>query len=98
MDQRTIAIRVEPAFYETLRLLAQLRGHTLTDELREALNEHIARKSKEVDLSAEAKKALDAIDADAATRRSAIQSLLAGTDSGKMAEPASRKGGRRRTT
>lgn len=90
---RTIAIRVEDELHSVLTLLAKLSGRPLVEEIREAIDEHISRKRSEVDLKAEAEKALAEIDKDAAARRSAIASLLEG---GEKAEAATkrRKGGR----
>lgn len=91
---RTIAIRVEEEFREQLVLLAQLSGRSLTDEVIEALNQHIARRSKEVDLTAQAEAALDAIDREHATRRGAIESLLGKKGAGAEGTKPARKSGR----
>lgn len=73
---RTIAIRVEEELHTQLTLLAQLAGRPLVEEIREAIDEHLARKGNDVDLSAQAKSALEEIDRDAASRRNAIEALL----------------------
>ena len=73
---RTIAIRVEDELHTQLTLLAQLSGRPLVEEIREAIDEHIAKKGADVDLSAQAEAALAEIDKEAATRRQAIESLL----------------------
>jgi len=75
---RTIAIRVEDELHSVLTLLAQLSGRPLVEEIREAVDAHIARKRSEVDLSAQAEKALVEIDKESAARRKAIESLIAG--------------------
>jgi hypothetical protein len=91
---RTIAIRVEEEFREQLVLLGQLSGRSLTDEVIEALNQHIARRSEEVDLTAQAQAALDEIDREHATRRGAIESLLSKKGSGAESTKPVRKSGR----
>lgn len=93
---RTIAIRVEDELHEVLTLLARLSGRPLVDELREAIDSHIARRRSEVDLTASAEQALAEIDRDATTRRKAIQALLEGESSSAPEKP--RKGGGKRST
>jgi hypothetical protein len=73
---RTIAIKVEDEVHQQLTLLAQLSERPLVDELREAVDAHIARRSAEVDLTAQAQAALEEIDREAANRRQAIEALL----------------------
>lgn len=91
---RTIAIRVEEEFRQQLVLLAELSGRSLTDEVIEALNQHVTRRSEEVDLTAQAQAALEAIDRDHATKRGAIESLLAKKGSGAGSAKSGRKSGR----
>lgn len=91
---RTIALRVEDELHEVLTLLARLSGRPLVDELREAIDSHIARRRSEVDLTASAEQALAEIDKDAATRRKAIQGLLSGEAKAARPEPTARKGKR----
>lgn len=52
MELKTIAIRVPPALHQQLVLLAQLSGRPLAEEVRLAVDEHIALRSSEVDLTA----------------------------------------------
>ena len=40
---KTLAIRLELDQHAELTLIAQLRGNTITDEIREAIETHIAR-------------------------------------------------------
>lgn len=95
MDLKTIAIRVEPALHQQLVLLAQLSGRPLAEEIRIAVDEHIARRGDEVDITAQAEAALAEIDRDAANRRKAIQSLLKKDSPGAAASTAKpRKGGK----
>lgn len=93
MDLKTIAIRVEPALHQQLVLLAQLSGRPLAEEIRLAIDEHIARRGDEVDITAQAEEALAAIDRDAANRRQAIESLLKKDSPGTGASPTKRRKG-----
>ena len=93
---RTIAIRVEDELHELLTLLARLAERPLAAEIREAIDEHVARKGNTDALAAQAQQALDQIDAEATNRRKAIESLLnkgSGTASPGPAPKARRKGG-----
>ena len=73
---RTVAVRVSDELHSQLTLLAKLSQRPLVEEVLEAINEHLARRLSEVDLREEVEKALAQIDAEAGTRRKAIQSLL----------------------
>lgn len=79
---RTIAIRVEDELHTQLTLLAQLSGRPLVEEIREAIDEHIARKGSDVDLTAQAEAALAEIDRSTASRKQAIEALLKGKTGG----------------
>lgn len=73
---RTIAIRAPETVHAQLRLLAQLGGRSLADEVHLAISEHIVRAGEEVDIEKAAQAALDQIDREAESRRQAIQGLL----------------------
>lgn len=73
---KTIAIRLEPDLHAQLSLIAQLRGSTITDEIRTALTTHIASLKAQPELAARADDVLDAIERDALARREAIASLF----------------------
>lgn len=73
---KTLAIRLEPDVHQQLSLIAQLRGSTITDEFRAAIEAHIAAAKDEPDLAARADSALEAVEAEAALRREAISSLF----------------------
>ncbi len=88
---RTIAIRVEDEYHEVLTLLAKLSGRPLVEEVKEALDDHVARKRSETDLSAQAQVALDEIDKETAARRKALQGLLKGGTSEKASEKTGRR-------
>ena len=84
---KTLAIRLDPTTHAQLSLIAQLRGTTLTDEIRSALDAHLAHAKDAPELAAHADQALADIEADMATRKAAIASLF-GTDA--LTEPETR--------
>ena len=96
---KTIAYRGPDELHARLVLLARLSGRSLNDELQEALETHVARKSEEVDLAGGVQAALDEIDKEAAAKRNALQSLLGQsqgtTESQDATEPATPKARRR---
>ena len=51
---KTLAIRLEPETHAQLSLVAQLRGNTITDEIKAALDAHIAAVKTTPDLAARA--------------------------------------------
>lgn len=89
---KTLAIRLEPDRHASLVIIAGLRGNTITDELRAAVEAHIAAAKTEPDLAAQADTVLDEIERDASARRDAIASLFGGQ--AKQPDTGS-KGGRR---
>lgn len=93
MEEKTIAIRVPPELHQQLVLLAQLAGHPLAEEIRAAVDTHIARRSQEVDLAGEVEKALAELDQDTARRRKALQALQGAPKGGETAK-AGRKTGK----
>lgn len=73
---KTLAIRLEPALHAQLSLIAQLRGSTITDEIRSAVEAHIASAKTAPELASQAESVLDTIERDAAARRDAISTLF----------------------
>ena len=73
---KTLAIRLEPDVHTQLTLIAQLRGSTITDEIRKALAAHIANVKDNTDLASQAESAMAEIEREAAARREAIASLF----------------------
>ena len=80
---KTLAIRLEPDVHAQLSLIAQLRGSTITDEFRQAIEAHIASVKGNTDLAAKAGDALDDIEREASTRREAIATLFGADRTGK---------------
>lgn len=73
---KTLAIRLELGLHAQLSVVAQLQGHTITDEIRLAIEAHIDRVRSDVGLTAKADAVLEDIERDAAARREAIASLF----------------------
>jgi hypothetical protein len=76
---KTLAIRLEPDLHAQLSLIAQLRGSTITEEIRTAIDGHIAATKQNPDLINRADDVRAAIEADAAARREAIATLFGPT-------------------
>lgn len=73
---KTLAIRLEPETHAQLSLIAQLRGNTITDELKAALEAHIAGVKQTPELAARAGSVLEDIEREALARRTAIATLF----------------------
>ena len=73
---KTVAIKVEDDLHAQLLLVAQLEGTTLTDVIRQAVEQYVEGLKTGDGLAAKAKSLLDEIDRDVATRREAVRSLL----------------------
>lgn len=97
---KTLAIRLEPELHAQLSLIAQLRGSTITDEIRASLEAHIASVKATPELAAMAGGVLEDIERDALARRTAIATLFGSADpnDSQAAEPpapSSRSRGRK---
>src|ERR1700712_2387816 len=73
---KTLAIRLEPETHAQLSLIAQLRGNTITDEIKAALEAHIAGIKTMPDLAPRAGSVLEDIEREALARRTAIATLF----------------------
>ncbi len=80
---KTLAIRLELEVHAQLSLIAQLRGSTITDEIRTAIEAHIEGTRSAPELAAQAGSVLENIEREAAARREAIATLF-GSDSGSQ--------------
>ena len=76
---KTLAIRLDLDLHAQLSLIAQLRGATITDEIRKALEAHITAAKTAPELAAQAGTVLDDIERDALARRNAIATLFGET-------------------
>ena len=79
-----------------LSLIAQLRGSTITDEIRTALEAHISAVKAAPELAGKADSALEEIEREAAARREAIAALFGSSSpSAEPSESAGRSRGKR---
>jgi hypothetical protein len=85
---KTLAIRLEEDQHAQLGMIAQLEELTVTDAIRQAIEQWIEARRSNPQLQARAEAVLADIDRDAATRRDAIATLLGG----KATAPAKRRG------
>lgn len=86
---KTLAIRLEDDTHAQLMLMSQLNGMTLTDIIRAGIEVHLADLASQPDVAAKAQALAEAIDREAAERRTALQALLAFK---QPAEPRKSKG------
>ena len=73
---KTLAIRVEETLHAQLRIIAQLRETTITDEIRQAIETRIASAQDDPEIIARAQQARDELEREAATRSAAIAGFL----------------------
>ena len=73
---KTLAIRVEETLHAQLRIIAQLRETTITDEIRQAIETRIASVQDDPEIIARAQQARDELEREAATRSAAIAGFL----------------------
>jgi len=86
---KTLAIRLEPELHAQLTLVAQLRSSTITDEIRTAIEAHIARAVADPGFAAQATDVLADIERDADARRAAISNLISRSGDSNQATPDS---------
>lgn len=91
MSTKTIAIRLEEDVHTQLSIIAQLADTSLTEEIRTAIEAHIEQRRDSGTLATKASDVLDDIDRDAATRRSAIETLFGTSGTRKPRQTRSRK-------
>jgi predicted DNA-binding protein len=77
---KTLAIRLEPDMHAQLSVVAQLRNSTITDEIRQAIEAHIALAVADPDFASQATGVLDEIEREAKARRAAITSLFTSSE------------------
>jgi hypothetical protein len=92
---KTLAIRLDNDTHAQLSLIAQLRGSTITDEIRTAIEAHIAAVKTAPELAGKADAVLEEIEREAAARREAIATLFGGPIEPESTERPSRARGRR---
>jgi hypothetical protein len=73
---RTLAIKLEEELHAQFGMIAKLEDLTLTDALRQAIDQWIDERRNNPELQARAAAVLADIEREAATRKSAIEALL----------------------
>ncbi len=73
---KSIAIRLDDEMHAQLSIVAQLSDSSITEEIRQAIEAHLAAKREAPELTAMADEALEAIERDASSRRDAIKALF----------------------
>jgi hypothetical protein len=73
---KTLAIRLEEEQHAQLGMIAKLEELTVTDAIRQAIDQWIESKRSNPELQARAEAVLADIEQEAATRRGAINALL----------------------
>ena len=95
---KTLAIRLEDDQHAQLTVVASLGDLTITDAIRQAIDEWIKSRKSQPELTAKAQSMLDEIERDAAQRREAIATLFGGDAAGaeaKTSEEGESPGSRR---
>jgi hypothetical protein len=85
---KTIAARFEDGLFELLSITAQLEDTSIVEQIREAVEAHVARKMDSGALAAKAAEAMAEIDQEAKDRKSAIAALI-GKPQAEVAKKAS---------
>jgi hypothetical protein len=94
---KTLAIRLEEEQHAQLGMIAQLEELTVTDAIRQAIDQWIEQRKSNPELQARAEAVLADIERDAATRRGAIAALMGGEASAKNPKGATASGRGRST-
>lgn len=76
---KTLGIRLEDDVHAQLSVLAQLAETSITDEIRQAIEEHLEAKRSDPELTQRAQAVRDEIEREAQTRRAAIATLFGPT-------------------
>ncbi len=82
---KTLAIRLDDDLHAQLSVIAQLSELTITDAIRESIEEWVEAKRSQPEVTARAQSVLDEIERDAAQRRDAIATLF-GSESASAAK------------
>lgn len=93
---KTMAIRLEDDVHAQLVVLAQLDESSVADQIREAIERHIAEKRATPDFAGRAQAVLAEIEREANARRNAIQSLFGDqTETAEEPTPSKARPGRK---
>lgn len=77
---KTLAIRLENDVHMQLTLIAQLKGSTITEEIRQAIAAHVVQAKASSDLVSQAESAMAEIEREAAARRDVLAQLFGTSD------------------
>ena len=95
---KTLAIRLEEEQHAQLGMIAKLDELTVTDAIRQAIDQWIESKRSNPELQQRVQAVLDEIEKDAATRRGAIAALLGNeTTTARTTEPGTARPRRSRS-
>ena len=84
---KTLAIRLDDDMHAQLSVIAQLSELTITDAIRQSIEEWVEAKRSQPEVTARAQSVLDEIERDAAQRRSAIATLFGSSDEAPVTDP-----------
>jgi len=84
---KTLAIRLELPLHAQLSVIAQLRGSSITEEIRHALQAHVESVRSDTGLTAKADAVREDIEREAQERREAIASLFGEPPSAPLEPP-----------
>ena len=87
---KTLAIRLDDALHAQASLMAQLLGVSLTELIRTAIDTYVESKRTDPDLAAKADSIRQQIEADAANRQAAIETLFTNDEPAPAAKRTSR--------
>jgi predicted DNA-binding protein len=73
---KTLAIRLDEQMHTQLTVVAQLSGTTVTDAIRQAIQDYIDGRAHDPDLAGQAQTVLRQMEDDIAARRTAIATLF----------------------
>jgi hypothetical protein len=73
---RTLAVRLDEGIHAQLQFIAQLRGTSISDEIRRAIENRIATAQDDPELIARAQEVREEIEREAAARSAAIAGFL----------------------
>lgn len=95
-SMKTIAARFDDPLFELLSLVAQLEDTSIVDQIRQAVEAHIARKVQEGDLASRAEAAAEEIDREAEAKKAAIAGLVGAVNESVGSQPKKKAAPRRR--
>jgi hypothetical protein len=94
---KTIAARFEDPLFELLSLVAQLEDTSIVDQIRQAVETHIALKVQAGDLASRAEAAVAEIDREADIKKAAIAGLVGSATAAAGTQPKKKAAPRRQT-